>query len=66
VSTKDNVLFPMFKHHKTEALTKAIIDAVYENGEGVSVAEIIGALAFCKIHFIEEALSRVEGENDYE
>jgi hypothetical protein len=64
VSTKDNVLFPMFKHHKTEALTKAIIDAVYENGEGVSVAEVIGALEFCKIHFIDEASNRVEGETE--
>ena len=59
---EDNVVFPMFKHHKTEALTKAILDAVYENAEGISIAEVIGALEFCKIHFIDEASSRVEGE----
>ena len=56
---EDNVVFPMFKHHKAEALTKSIIDAVYENAEGVSIAEVIGALEFCKIHFIDEASSRV-------
>ena len=61
MNNKDNVVFPMFKHYKTEALTKSIIDAVYENGEGVSIAEVIGALEFCKIHFIEEASNRVEG-----
>ena len=61
MNNKDNVVFPMFKHYKTEALTKSIIDAVYENAVGVSVAEVIGALEFCKIHFIEEASNRVEG-----
>ena len=61
MDTKDNVVFPMFRHHKTEALTKAILDAVYENAEGVSVAEVIGSLEFCKIHFIDEASNRVEG-----
>jgi len=62
MNNKDNVVFPMFKHHKTEALTESILDAVYENAEGVSVAEVIGALEFCKIHFIDEASNRVEGE----
>ena len=38
---EDNVVFPMFKHHKAEALTKSIIDAVYENAEGVSIAEVL-------------------------
>ena len=61
MDTKDNVVFPMFRHHKTEALTKAILDAVYENAEGVSIAEVIGSLEFCKIHFIDEASNRVEG-----
>ena len=62
MSNKDNVVFPLFKHYKTEALTKAIVDAVYENAEGVSVAEVIGALEFCKIHFINEASNRAEGD----
>ena len=61
MNNKDNVVFPMFKHYKTEALTKAILDAVYENAEGVSIAEVIGSLEFCKIHFIDEASNRVEG-----
>jgi hypothetical protein len=62
VDTKDNVVFPMFKHHKMEALTKALIDSIYENGEGASVAEVVGAIEFCKMHFINEAYDRVEGE----
>ena len=64
MNNKDNVVFPMFRHHKTEALTKSIIDAVYENGEGVSIAEVIGSLEFCKIHFIDEASNRAEGVNE--
>jgi hypothetical protein len=66
MSKKDNVLTPMFRHHKVAALTKALVDTVYEHGEGVSVAEVIGTLEFVKMHFIEEAGHREEIRSEYD
>lgn len=63
---KDNVVFPMFRHHKVGALTKALVDVVYEHGEGVSVAEIVGAIEFCKMHFYEDACRRAEIRSEYD